>query len=418
MMGEKVIKMLSQLVMMILMARILGPEELGSLMYCFTIASAFIFLNTLGLDSLLVKVFVERANKQYSFLKHALVLRTIGAICSIVLINIVGYWLVSGDAHLLLFAISLYHLFMPFNVYEWFYQAQGRGDLSAYGLIVGHLSGFVFRLVCLFYGGDLIWLGIAYIVEMAAMACCYLFIAKGIAKNTHQTSQITNFSFERMINLLKDASPLILSGALVLLYMKVDQLMLGYMVNEAEVGIYVAATRLSEAWYFVGLTLIGVYFPKLIETKCSFGNAAYTIELIKKGRWLIWSGIALVFLTSFATKWLIDILYGPEYLESSNVLLLTIWTVPFVYLGAISNRMLILDSKTLIVLYRSFAGLLINLILNYFLIPLYGSVGAAIATLCSHIFVSYFSTYFFGEKTIFKIQTKILSLVTSYKVGK
>jgi O-antigen/teichoic acid export membrane protein len=44
MMGEKVIKMLSQLVMMILMARILGPEELGSLMYCFAIASPFIFL--------------------------------------------------------------------------------------------------------------------------------------------------------------------------------------------------------------------------------------------------------------------------------------------------------------------------------------------------------------------------------------
>ena len=339
MMGEKVVKMLSQLVMMVLMARILGPEELGNLMYCFAIASAFIFLNTLGLDSLLVKVFVERVNKQYSFLKHALVLRVIGAICSIVLINFAGYWLVSGDAHLLLFLISLYHLFMPFNVYEWFYQAQGRGDLSAYGLITGHLSGFAFRLACLFLGGELIWLGIAYIVEMAAMACCYIFIARNIEKHSTQIKQVPKLSAQRMINLLKDASPLILSGALVLLYMKVDQLMLGYMVDAKEVGIYVAATRLSEAWYFIGLTLIGVYFPKLLETKKQFGLLAYYKEIINKGRWLIWGAILLASITTLVSTPLIYFLYGKSYQASADVLTLTIWAVPFVYLGATSTKM-------------------------------------------------------------------------------
>ena len=415
MMGEKVIKMLSQLVMMILMARILGPEELGSLMYCFTIASAFIFLNTLGLDSLLVKVFVERANKQYSFLKHALVLRTIGAICSIVLINIVGYWLVSGDAHLLLFAISLYHLFMPFNVYEWFYQAQGRGDLSAYGLIVGHLSGFVFRLVCLFYGGDLIWLGIAYIVEMAAMACCYLFIAKGIAKNTHQTSLITNFSFERMINLLKDASPLILSGALVLLYMKTDQLMLGYMVNEAEVGIYVAATRLSEAWYFIGLTLIGAYFPKFIETLKNKGQHAYEAEIINKGRWLIWGALILAGITTFISPWLISFLYGAAYSASATVLMVTIWAVPFVYLGTISTKMYIVLNKKCSILYRSIAGLVVNICLNYLLIPQYGAFGAGVASLIAQVFSCYLFNVMINNSLVYFVQNKIIFSFIRFK---
>ena len=401
MMIEKVVKMLSQLIMMIILARFLGPTDLGTLMYSFALASAFIFLNTLGLDNLLIKLFVERVNKQHSFLKHGLILRLSGALICIALVNLAGLWVIDEQHRLLLFVISLYHLFMPFTVYEWFYQAQGRGDLSALALIIGHISGVVFRLVCLLLGGELIWLGLAYTFELLLMTIVFGFIAK---KQSLPKGGLV--SPKRLSKLLKDASPLIISGALVLMYMKIDQLMLGYMINEAEVGIYVAATRLSEAWYFIGLTLIGAYFPKLIETLKNQGQKAYEAEIIKKGRWLIWASLILAGITTLISPWLINFLYGAAYSSSSAVLMVTIWAVPFVFLGAISTKMYVVLNKTRAVLWRSFVGLGLNLILNYFLIPEYGSSGAAFASLISQVF----SCYLFNALkswNVFRLQTKV-----------
>ena len=412
MMVEKVVKMLFQLIMMIILARFLGPTDLGTLMYCFALASAFIFLNTLGLENLLIKIFVERVNKQPSFLKHGLILRLSGALLCIALVNLAGLWIIDEQHRLLLFVISLYHLFMPFTVYEWFYQAQGRGDLSALALIMGHISGFVFRLVCLLLGGDLIWLGLAYTIELLLMAVVFGFIAKkqGLPKGGL-------VSPKRLSNLLKDASPLIISGALVLMYMKTDQLMLGYMVNEAEVGIYVAATRLSEAWYYIGLTLIGAYFPKLIETLKNKGQYAYEAEIINKGRWLIWASLLLAGITTFIAPWLIEFLYGAAYSASSAVLMATIWAVPFVYLGTISIKMYIVLNNKKAILYCSIAGLIVNFCLNYLLIPQYGAFGAGVGSLISQIFACYLFNYYSKQKLVFKVQNSIIFNNIACSVG-
>ncbi|MEY8213903.1 MAG: polysaccharide biosynthesis C-terminal domain-containing protein, partial [Colwellia sp.] len=168
-----------------------------------------------------------------------------------------------------------------------------------------------------------------------------------------------------------------------LLYMKIDQIMLGSMVNQTEVGIYVAATRLSEAWYFVGLTLIGVYFPKMLSIKKTQGQELYLKAIVKDGRWIMWGALTLALTTSFIAGPLIGFLYGDSYAASANVLVVSIWAVPFVYLGAVASKMFVAESKQTLVFWRSCWGLLINVLFNLWLIPLYGALGAAIATLVS-----------------------------------
>ncbi len=401
MVAEKLVKMATQLAMIVLLAKFLGPENLGSLMYCFAIASVFMFLNQLGLDTVLVKHFVEQKYNKFKLLKNAFVARFVTALFCVLFINVLGLWLVDEQTRILLFVISIYHVFLPATVLEWYFQSQGRGELSAAGQITGHIAGFIFRLACLSFGADLIWFGIAYIVESAVMFLVYVLLA-----NTQNINVSGRISVAQIKTLLKESAPLILSGAIVLLYMKIDQIMLGKIVNNAEVGIYVAASRLSEAWYFIGLTIISAYFPKFIAIKQNKSEQEYHQAIVKVGRWLVWGGILLAVITTFISPWLIVLLYGQEFTSSANVLMISIWAVPFVFLGGVSTKMYVALSQSKNILWRSVSGLIINLILNYFLIPLYGAVGAATATLVSQIMACYFfNLTLLRKNSVFIIQS-------------
>lgn len=403
MLVEKLVKMVSQLVMLILLARYLGPESVGQLMYCFAIASIFIFLSGLGLDTLLIKVFINLPDKAHSYLKHALIARVLAGFICVFLINTVSFFLVDSESRFIIFFISLYHLFMPLTVYEWYYQAIGRGELSAAGLIIGHISGFVFRCVCLYLGKDLVWLGAAYTFEAFVMAVSFRFIAK------KQKLKAGGYvSKERMLNLVRTSYPLIISSAIVILYMKVDQLMLGYIIDNQEVGIYVAATRLSEAWYIIGITLVGSYFPKLLHVLKDKGDDVFYMEIIRMAKPLIWCAILLALVVTSISEILIQFIYGSEFTRSAQVLLITIWAVPFVYVGTISTKIYINNSQAHLVLYRSVTGLFLNVLLNLFLINRFGALGAAIGTLVAQIGACYLFNLCTKDKTVFFLQTDIL----------
>ena len=120
MLAEKLFKMASQLLVLVLMARVLPPQELGQLMYCFALASIFLFLNQLGLDTLLVKKFIDQWRKKTSLLWHAFTARLLAAVLCVLLVNLLGLWLVEPQHRTVLFLISLYHLFLPFSTFEWF----------------------------------------------------------------------------------------------------------------------------------------------------------------------------------------------------------------------------------------------------------------------------------------------------------
>jgi len=407
MMVEKLVKMLAQLSLVVLLTRFLSPDDFGQLMYCYAIVSMLGFLNTMGMENILVKRFIDFPTEQYSYLKHGLVIRFIFSLLCVGVANVAGMFLVDDSARLLLFIISLYHLAMPLTVYVWLYQAMGRSDLAAIGLIAGILAGFIFGLTCLLLGADLIVFAWMYLLEFFVAGMVYLYVAKNkIIKNAVQ------ISYESSASLIKDCLPLIFSGAIVLLYMKVDQIMLGKTVNQAEVGMYVAATRLSEAWYFVGLTLIGVYFPKMLSIKNNQGQTAYWNAIVKDGRWIIWGALALAIVTSFIASPLISFLYGDAYVASASVLVVSIWAVPFVYLGAIASKMYVAESKQSLVFWRSCWGLLINVVLNFWLIPLYGATGAAIATLVSQFSVGFVFNLLGPLPSVFWLQVRLVSMTS------
>jgi len=356
----------------------------------------------MGLDTILVKRFVENHSKRFSYVVHALVIRYIAALLSILIVNVLGLALVEEQYRLLLFVMSLLHLFVPLNIFEWYFQSQGRAELTAISLIIGSVLSFLFLISCLSLGLGLVWLALSYSVGLLTTGL--VLIALYLRSDGKVTMAL---SIPRMRKLFKEALPLIFSGALVLLYMKADQVMLGMMKNPEEVGYYTAATRLSEAWFFVGMTIISVYFPRFLSVRKTKGQAAYEKEIVKIGTLIFWLSVLLAVVTMGISDWLINVLYSPDFSRSADILAISIWTVPFVYLGTISTKMYIAMNKNSVIFWRSLSGLLINIFLNIPLIYYYGAIGAAVSTVASQFMTGFLFNMF--NLDIFRTQSQLLT---------
>ena len=68
-------------------------------------------------------------------------------------------------------------------------------------------------------------------------------------------------------DLLRESLPLILSGLTIMIYMRIDRIMLGQIIGDKAVGVYSAATRISEIWYFIPMTVSSSVMPSIFKAK-------------------------------------------------------------------------------------------------------------------------------------------------------
>jgi O-antigen/teichoic acid export membrane protein len=183
--------------------------------------------------------------------------------------------------------------------------------------------------------------------------------------------------------LLRDSWPLLISALTAVLYLRMDVIMLGEMHSEAAVGIYGAATRISEAWYFIPTALVASLQPSIMQAK------AHSEELFQarlRNVYNLMSALSIsvaMVVTLFADK-LVWLLFGQSYEAAGTVLVVHVWAAVAVSLGVASSQYLVVENLQKISMYRTTVGLLCNLGLNVFLIPRYGAWGAAVATLISY----------------------------------
>ena len=171
--------------------------------------------------------------------------------------------------------------------------------------------------------------------------------------------------------------------------------MIKQMLGDSEVGIYASAVRLCEAWYFLPAIITASLFPAIVNAKKTNENL-YQSRLQKLYNLLAWTAIGIAVATTFLSKFIIEILYKPEFLPAASVLTIYIWAGVTVFLGVASSQYLITENFTKTAFYRTFIGMVVNVILNFILIPIYGISGSAAATLISYS-VATFSIIFDRE---------------------
>jgi O-antigen/teichoic acid export membrane protein len=124
---------------------------------------------------------------------------------------------------------------------------------------------------------------------------------------------------------------------------------------------------------------------------------------------MAWLGIATAVGVSWWSHEIIGLFFGRQYEGAGPVLALHTWTSVFVFLGFASSNWFVAEGLQKYSFYRTAAGAVINVGMNYILIPIYGILGAAAATLFSQFVASYFFNAFSREtRGIFKMQTLAL----------
>jgi len=196
----------------------------------------------------------------------------------------------------------------------------------------------------------------------------------------------------------------------VMIHMKIDQVMIGEMLGEQKVGIYSAAVRLVEMWYIVPAIIASSIFTALYRLKHE-NPERYVQRTQQFLDSMVIVSVAAGVLILILAEWLVAFIYGGEYQDAVGVLRVYIWGSVFAFLMIATSSYLIAENKTIFALFRNVLGMLVNVTLNWLLIPVFGIMGSAYATLITYMFVGYLSSSMYkGMWPLFVMETRALYL--------
>ena len=383
-------KLLS-LVVGFIIARYLGPYAFGDLSFADAFAALFAAVGTLGLDSFIIREIIQHPDKRDEILGTSLVMR-LAANAVLIPLAILTYLafrqLSTNETEvslaLLIAFCSSAALFKSFNIIDSYFQSQVASKYVVHVQNVCLVLSTGVKIALIYNHAPVLYFAGALVFDSAILALGLLFIYKRKQLHLHTWT----FNWVRAKSLIQQSWPLILTAVMISVYMKIDQVMLKSAGSKI-VGIYSAAARISESWYFIPVAIVTSVFPAIIHARKT-DIERYHKRLQNLYDLLVAISLPVAILVSIFADQIIHLLYGNPYQGAGLLLSIHIWSGIFVFLGSASSQFLLAEGFTLISFSRTAFGALVNVVLNLWLIPIYGALGASIATL-----IAYASSTFF-----------------------
>lgn len=378
--GGKVTNKLLAFVVGIFAARYLGPSNYGLINYAAAYATFFASLCTLGINSVIVKNFVDHPQQEGETIGTTLVLRALSSLLSaLTIVGIVS--IVDRGERLTVVVVALYSVGLVFQVFDtlnYWFQARLQSKYSALAELISYAAMSVYKIVLLIRGKSVEWFAVASALEYTVLAVLLLaaYFKNGGTK--------FSCSMAKAKELLKSSGSFIIAGLMISVYACTDKLMLKQMLGPDAVGHYALAVSVSTAWAFVLSAVIDSLYPEIVQ---SFQTDRLRYE--RKNRQLY----AIVFYVSVLVSALIcviarpfvAIIYGETYLPAVVPLRIVVWYTAFSYLGVARNAWIVCENRQKYLKYLYVSAAVLNVLLNLVLIPRSGASGAAAASLITQI---------------------------------
>lgn len=376
----KIIQMGINFFVGILTARYLGPSNYGLINYAAAYTAFFFSVCTLGINSIIVKEFIDNPSKEGEILGTSLILRGVSSIFSAITIVAISSVLDSNEPItkivVILYTISL--VFQIFDMFNYWFQSRLQAKYTAIASLIAYTITAIYKIILLVTNQPVTLFALSISIDYISVALIlfYFYKKEGGGK--------LSFSFKYGKNLLKKSYHFILPSLMVAIYGQTDKMMLKHMINETEIGYYATAVSLCSVWCFVLNAIIDSVNPSIMK---SYQDDEKSFIKYNKVLYFIvfYISIFVSILFTVFGKLIIQILFGEAYLPTVSSLRIITWYTAFSYLGVARNAWIVCKNKQRYLKYLYFSSAVLNVILNILFIPKYGAVGAALASLISQI---------------------------------
>lgn len=389
---ERLLRLVGGFVIGIWLARYLGPADFGRYNWAIALGLIVTSLTTVGLDNILVRELVRDPEAEGHLLGSAIVLRLIGGLAAwlVIIALAIGLRPDDGSAVALTAVIGAAGVLQASTTVDLWFRARLEARQAAIARSLAYLGAVLMRAGLILAGAPLVAFAWAFVVEAAlgTLAILPIYALRG----GHLRRWRPSVPHAR--RLLTDSWPLIFSGLLVNLYLRMDQVMLAWLRGDAELGIYAGAVRIAEVFPIIPVTIATALLPAVVAAR-GISKALYE-ERLQRLYALMAAlsytfALPVTFLADPLTRWLL----GPTYADAAPALIVLTWAGAFSALGVARSAFLTAENYTRLHLATVALGCAANLALNWLLIPPLGGLGAAFASLAAYWLAAHGSCFLF-----------------------
>ncbi len=425
---ERVVRLVVVLATSILVARYLGGSLFGQLNYATGFVGIFFALTTMGLDEIVVRDLVRHPERRDELLGTSAVIKFGGA-SLLVLLVVLSTFLknMEGVTASLVIVIAVAELLRPFHVIDYYFMAQVKARSAVVVQMAQVFISAAAKLWLVFRAGSedlreesLILFAWIYVLETFTMSVGYAWMYKagGAAVRAWR------YSRKMALHLLDQSWPLVIYGMALYVQAKIDQVMIGDMLTRTlgekaafdEVGQYSVALKMIEAMGFLPVIVQKSLAPAITRAKLE-SEAKYRDRLLNQYRLMFLMFLVTSVPLFFLAEPLIVLLYGPEFAPAGYLLGLFAIRLFFTNMGVGKSSFITNESLFRYSLFTAIVGAVVNITMNWLLIPELRSIGAIWATIGSFL-ISIFLLDLFFKDTRNNLRDMVMGILTFWRIGR
>ncbi len=375
---EQVIRILANFFVSIALVRYLGKDDFGSYSYIVTIFTFLFVFSRFGLNDIVISDVSNACSESYklTYISNSLLVKFSISFLFWLLFAVIGLWTIQGEMYLLYLLVTSSVLLQSSDIIEYYQQA--IVDIKKIVLLKKGQTIFSIasKILFIYLELNLDWFVFLLALDVLVLSTGYIYLLyKLIGEDI-----IRRFDYNIMSEIVAKSWPIALSNLAMICYVKLDHIFIFSFLSSSDLGVYAAAARLSEAWYFIPTIIATTFFPKILSAKKD-SSSKYTQSLIKLYRIQIGLSLIVGLFVTLVAKYILLYAYGDEFYDGIGVLVIHIWAGLFISISRVSVKWYISEGYQVLFFVKSIIGLAFSVISLYILVPFYGIIGGAISLL-------------------------------------
>ena len=380
----KIAQSILQFIVGMLCARYLGPSNYGLINYAASIVAFAMPLMKLGLDAILVFELVNFPEKEGEIMGTSLSLNILSGIVCVVGVTAAAALMNFGETETIIVCLlySLSIVFAALEMIQYWFQYKLQSKYSSVTMLISYVIVSAYKIFLLITQKNVYWFAISHSIEFGIIGIVLIVIY--VKKSGHWFE----FSFQRAKAMLSRSKHYIVSAMMVVVIQNTDHVMLTIMRGNVENGFYSAAITCVAIFQFVYVALVDSFRPMVLSKK-NENSVEYQNNISRLYGITLYTAIAQCTVFFALAELIIYILYGDDYANAVPVLRALVFYFVFSVMGLVRNVWILAEEKQKYLWIINLSGALLNVALNTVMIPFWGAVGAAIASLLTQIFANF-----------------------------